>query len=276
MDDRLVWLLRSFELRARVFNTGLLCRRTDFDAGEGLGYIHVMRAGTMRVENPHRNRFQIDEPAVLFYMNPTRHRLVPGREGAELVCASFEFGAGLLNPLAAALPEPLLIPIDALPTLQMALDLLFREAFENHCGRQAILDRMMEIIIILLLRDLMDQQRLELGLLAGLADPGLARAINAMHRDPARAWSLDDLAVEAGMSRARFAARFRDTVGTTPGAYLTEWRLGLAQSLLIKGKSVQLVSEQVGYSNASALSRAFVARLGLSPTEWLKSRAGHT
>jgi transcriptional regulator GlxA family with amidase domain len=164
-----------------------------------------------------------------------------------------------------------------LPTLDMTLQVLFREADERHCGRQAVLDRLIEVVFIQVLRDLMDQQRLQLGLLAGLADPRLAKAINAMHADPARKWSLEDLAATAGMSRARFAARFRDVVGMTPGSYLGEWRLGVAQSLLRQGKPVQLVSDVFGYGSASALSRAFRAQLGLSPTEWLRHyQAGRT
>jgi transcriptional regulator GlxA family with amidase domain len=77
------------------------------------------------------------------------------------------------------------------------------------------------VVIVQLLRDLMDQKRLELGLLAGLADPRLAKAINAMHADPARGWSLEALATVAGMSRAHFAVRFRETVGLTHMAYLS-------------------------------------------------------
>jgi AraC-like DNA-binding protein len=72
------------------------------------------------------------------------------------------------------------------------------------------------------------------------------------------------------MSRARFAVNFRDTVGMTPGEYLGEWRLGLAQSLLRRGKPVNVVAHEVGYANASALSRAFTARRGVAPTAWLK------
>ena len=151
------------------------------------------------------------------------------------------------------------------------------EADEQHCGRQAVLDRLIEVVLIQVLRDLMDQRRLHVGLLAGLADPRLAKAINAMHAEPARNWSLEDLAATAGMSRARFAARFRDIVGMTPGSYLGEWRLGVAQSLLRQGKPVQLVSDLVGYGSASALSRAFRAQIGVSPTQWLKQyRAEHS
>jgi transcriptional regulator GlxA family with amidase domain len=160
-----------------------------------------------------------------------------------------------------------------MPALGLTLQLLFKEASGQHCGRQAILDRMIEVVIIQVLRDLMDQKRIQFGLLAGLADPRLAKAINALHAEPSRAWSLETLAATAGMSRARFAAAFRDIVGMTPMAYLSEWRLGLAQSLLRKGKSVQFVADVVGYSSASALSRTFRAHTGQTPIEWVKRDA---
>lgn len=270
MDDRLAELLKCFELRARVFQTGPLCQSASYDEAGGLGYIHVQRQGTLQVDSPGQPCLLIDAPSLFFYMNPTSHRLTPQGGDVDLVCASFEFGTGLSHPLGRALPEVVVIGLDDMPALSVTLELLFREASEQHCGRQAVLDRLMEVVLVQVLRDLMDQQRLQVGLLAGLSNPRLAKAINAMHADPAHAWSLEKLAAKAGMSRARFAAGFRDTVGMTPGTYLGEWRLSVAQSLLSKGKPVQLVADTVGYSNASALSRAFRARTGQSPREWIR------
>jgi transcriptional regulator GlxA family with amidase domain len=151
---------------------------------------------------------------------------------------------------------------------------LFKEEETHHCGQQAILDRQIEVVIILLLRSLMDQKRLRLGLLAGLADTKLQKAINAMHADPGRRWSLDDLAEAAGMSRARFAVKFKNVVGQTPGNYLTEWRLSVAQSLLSKGKSIQYVADTVGYGSASAFTRVFTNHLKVKPSEWKKHKTG--
>jgi len=270
MGDRLVSVLRWFELRARVFQTGPLCHAAIYDAEGGLGYIHVLRSGRMQVETEGQGAVEVDQPSLLFYMTPTTHRLIPDPEGADTVCASFEFGAGLHNPLVSALPERVVIPLADLPILGGTLDVLFREAFEDHCGRQAILDRLAEVLIIQLLRELMDQQRIQLGLLAGLSDPRLAKAINAMHTDPGRTWTLAELASIANMSRARFATRFRETVGTTPMSYISEWRLSIARSLLRRGKSVQVIADEVGYGSASALSRAFTANTGVSPREWQK------
>lgn len=273
MEDRLAELLKRFELRARVFQAGPLCHSAAFDAADGLGYIHVQERGSLRVESPDHPSLLIDEPSLFFYMNPTSHRLRPQGRDVELVCASIEFGIGLRHPLVRALPEVVVIRLRDMPALDMTLTVLFHESNEHHCGRQAALDRLIEVVFIQVLRDLMDRQRLQVGLLAGLAEPRLAKAINAMHAEPARPWSLEDLAATAGMSRARFAARFREVVGMTPGSYLGEWRLGLAQSLLRQGKPVQLVSDMVGYGSASALSRAFRAQVGQSPTEWVRQYA---
>jgi AraC-like DNA-binding protein len=271
MADRLANLLKHFELKTRVFQAGPLCNTESYDAACGVGYIHVLQQGQLRVEAAVHPPLLIEEPSLFLYMNPASHRLTPRSSDVSMVCASIEFGAGLHNPVATALPGVVVIPLKEIPALDMTLNVLFREAGEKHCGRQAILDRLVEVVIIQVLRDLMDQKRLRIGLLAGLAEPRLEKALNAMHADPAHNWSLEELASTAGISRARFATTFRDTIGMTPGNYLGEWRLSLALTLLRKGKTMQFIADRVGYGSASALSRAFRARTGLSPSEWLKT-----
>lgn len=273
MEDRLVSLLNCFELKARVFQAGVLCNTANFDAHDGLGYFHVIKSGNLKVEQTSKPDFTIAEPSLFFYMNPTSHRLMPQDENVDMVCASFDFGTGLKNPLLQALPDVVILKLKETPTLVMSLDFLFSEATQTGCGRQAILDRLIEVIIVQLLRDLMNENRLQAGLLAGLADPKLAKAINTIHSNPANNWTLDDLANEAGMSRSRFATKFKETVGLTPGNYLAEWRVGIAQSLLRRGKSVQLVANEVGYGSASALSRVFMSQVGLSPSDWKKKNS---
>lgn len=274
MQDRLAALLNRFELRARVFQTGALCQAVRFDAAQGLGHIHVLRRGVLKVVTAGARPRTLAEPSLIFYTRPVTHRLLPhGPEGVDLVCATVEFGALMHNPLTQAVPPMVVLPLSQQGTLSDALNLLFREAASIHCGRQAVLDRLSEVVIVLLLRHLMDQNLVSSGLLAGLAEPRLAKAINAMHAHPARAWTLDDLAREAGMSRARFALRFRSTVGQTSGKYLSDWRISLAQSLLRKGKPVKVVASEVGYESASALARAFTARLRISPMTWARREA---
>ena len=272
MADRLVWLLRRFELRAKVFLAGSLRQSATAPARPAAGYLHVLQSGSVRVTSDDGSSVVIDEPSAFFYMNPTRHDIEPLDDNVSMVCATFEFGIGQGNPLQAALPELCVLRFADAPALADTLELLFRESAEAHCGREAILDRLSEVALILILRDLMDGQRLDIGLLAGLADPKLKRAINAIHERPEHDWTLDTMAREALMSRARFAQHFHGVVGMTPGAYLSDWRLGLAKSMLLKGATVQAIAAEVGYGSASALSRVFANRIGMSPSAWRQSQ----
>ena len=272
MDDRLVWLLRRYELRAQVFQAGPLTSAAEPELHSDIGYLHLLESGTVRVVNDGTEEQLVTGPGAFFYMNPLQHLVEPLSEDVSMVCASFEFGIGQGNPLQAALPEMMMLDLDECPGLGTTLKQLFREASEKHCGRDAILDRLSEIVLIQILRLLMDEQRLDIGLLAGLSDPRLAIAINAVHEHPEKDWTLAGMANVAAMSRARFAARFREVVGTTPGAYLADWRLGLAQSMLLRGHSIQAIAVEVGYGSASALSRVFSNRFGMSPSAWRRKK----
>jgi AraC-like DNA-binding protein len=212
----------------------------------------------------------INTPSIVFFPRPRRHRLyAPEKGGAELVCATIEFGAGMLNPLIASFPDPLVLPIDSLPEFAPALELLFSEAFSVSPARQAAIDRLFEYVLVLLMRSAMNARLIDSGALIGLGDARLARAMDAMHKHPETSWSLEELAQTAGMSRARFAAHFRQVVGTTPFDYLTDWRIGVAQTMLLAGKSLKRVAPAVGYANSTALTRVFTARLGVPPSNWL-------
>jgi transcriptional regulator GlxA family with amidase domain len=181
----------------------------------------------------------------------------------------------MLNPLIASLPEPLVLPLNALPELAPTLQLLFSEASSESPGRQAAMDRLFEYLFVLLIRSAMNANLIDSGVLMGLSDLRLGKAIGGMHKHPETSWSLEQLAQRAGMSRARFAAHFRQVVGMTPFDYLTNWRLGVAQTMLRKGNSLKLIASAVGYANATALTRVFTQRIGMPPSEWLAHSQGH-
>lgn len=267
MADRLSALLQRFELRARVFHRGLLCGTAGFDAAAGVGHLHLLRRGKLTVTDAAGQLSLVSEPAVLFFPRPTVHRLEA--DAADLVCASIDFGAGDENPLLRGLPEWLCSPLTELPGLALTQKLLFDEAAAGRCGHGAVADRLSEVLVIQLLRHAIEHRRVNAGAMAGLADPRLAKALNAVHAEPARPWTLQSLAALAGMSRARFAAHFARTVGVPPGDYLTGWRLALARKSLRRGQALKQVANEVGYANASALGRAFTQRFGRTPKQWL-------
>jgi len=270
MADRLSALLQRFELRARVFHGGPLLGPSAIDARQGTGHLHLLRQGSLTVVDGRGGSTVVGEPSVLFLPRPCAHRLeARDAAGVALVCAAVDFGTGDSNPLLRALPESLVVPLARLPGLDLTQQLLFEEAFRQRCGHDAVVNRLTEVLLIQVLRYAIEQRLVDGGLMAGLADPRLHKALAAVHAQPSRPWTLWAMAAEAGMSRARFAAHFARCIGMPPGEYLTGWRLGLARTLLRRGVSVKQVAAEVGYASASALGRAFSQRVGTSPGAWL-------
>lgn len=268
--DRLAPFFSHFTLSARVFFSGHICGTTLDHATKSAGHLHVLRSGVLNISNEIGPPTAILEPTVLLYPRPIEHTFQT--EGADIVCAFVEFGAGMLNPLASALPSRLLVPLSSVPELAPTVDLLFSEAFEAKDGRQAAVDRLTEYFLLLLLRSAIDSELIQGGILTALSDKHLSNAVAEIHHEPERAWTLEELARIAGMSRARFAAHFHATIGQTPFEYLALWRVGVAQSLLKKGEPLKMVAPSVGYASAAALSRAFSQHVGMPPMTWLAAQ----
>ena len=181
-----------------------------------------------------------------------------------LVAAAVEFG-GTANPLINAMPDCFAVAVADLPVLQAVTEAFVAEAQGTRCGRHAALNRLCEVIVLLVLRQAIDRGTRGPGLLAGLSHPALHRAIVAIHEAPARSWRSEDLAAVSGMSRSRFMTTFRNTVGITPGAYVTAWRLTVGHRDLARGEQVKTVARRVGFGSAAAFSRAYARRFGRSP-----------
>ena len=273
LPDRLDALLRRFSVEAGLFHAGPLCGIHDFEPQPGVGQLHLVRRGEVRIQHAGLPDCVVREPSLLFYPRPLAHRFDTDEQaGAELACAHIRFERGSTNPLVASLPGFLALPLSELHDTGAILESLFDEAFGARCGRQAVVNRLFEVVLVRILRHLMSAPGLERGLLAGLARPQLARALVAMHAEPAREWSLPALAAEAAMSRSSFAESFRATVGVSPGDYLAGWRIDLAQDALRRGEALERIAVDVGYGSSAALSRAFKARCGQSPRQWLRGR----
>lgn len=270
--DKLSSILNRFSISAGVFYTGGLCGLSEFDdPGAREGHLHLLNSGRLEVTDGQGRRITMEEPSLLFYPKPTRHQLIASEDDkAKVVCASIQYGTGPNNPLVNALPDVVVIPLSESSMLKSSTETLFDEAFHERSGRQVMLDRLTEIFLIQLLRYVMDSGRLSQGVLAGLAHPQLARVIMAIHQQPEKTWTLEDMTGLAHMSRSKFADEFRQLVGQSPGDYLIEWRVAVAQNLLRRGKPVGWVANEVGYENASALARVFRKKTGQSPMQWLK------
>ncbi len=273
MADRLAALMTHFPMRAQVFNTGPLCGINTLQSDGAHGQLHLVRRGEVEVRYG-RETLHVTQPSLLLFPRPLTHRFItaPGCE-VDMVCANLAFEGGSANPIASALPDLVCLPLDQVWGAEPVLSLLFEEAFEQRCGRVALVERLLEVVMIQVLRQLMESGEVNGGLLSGLAHPRLRNALVAMHETPAKEWTLEELAGVAGMSRSVFATTFRETVGVTPGQYLQGWRVRLTQKALRRGRPLKMIATEVGYGSEAALSRAFRAQTGLSPRGWKKQLA---
>jgi AraC-like DNA-binding protein len=268
--DKLSPFLSLFSLTARVFLAGHICGTTSDHATRTAGHLHVLRSGVLNILNKRGEPTVLREPTVLLYSRPEEHTFQT--DGADIVCAHVEFGAGMLNPLATALPNLLVVPLASIPELGPTVTLLFAEAFAHKDGRQAAMDRLAEYFLVLLLRSALESRRMEGGILTALSDTHLSKAVAVIHQEPEHAWTLEELGRIAGMSRARFAAHFLAVMGQTPFEYLALWRIGVAQSLLKRGEPLKMIAPSVGYASAGALIKSFSHHVGVPPMTWLASQ----
>ena len=273
--DPLTELLSSSVFRASVFFDGHFCGDNVFSGDGGLGQLHIVRSGTVVMHHEDRLPICITEPAVVFYPRGLRHSLtvLPGGD-ATLLCANLAFEGGGQNTLARVLPDLVHIRLTEAPSLGHTLALLFEEAQTGGSGRQLVLDRLCEVLTVQILRHAHASGQLDPARLSGLKHPGLARVLEAVHRNPEQPWPLDALARLAGMSRSKFAACFHSLIGTPPAEYVIGRRMTLARQLLGRRLPVEQVAHRVGYQSQPAFSRAFISRMGVSPSAWQRAQAG--
>lgn len=199
-----------------------------------------------------------------------RHGLPSGRPTMRQLGGYFHVDRANASLLAKFLPAMILIRRDdpGAVRLRRLVELIGDEATARRTGRELVLERLVEVLLVeaLRLRPAQAATR-EQGLLAGLADQALSRALRRMHSDVAHRWTVAELGRIAGMSRAVFAERFTRTVGMPPMQYLLEWRIAVAKDVLLR-EHVPLaeVAERIGYQSASAFSVAFSRHAGCSPS----------
>jgi AraC-like DNA-binding protein len=149
------------------------------------------------------------------------------------------------------------------------IPLLAEEIVKDEPGQEAVLDRLLDLLLIAVLRAWF--ARPEAGApdwYRAYSDPVVGRALRMLHHNPERPWTVAGLADACGISRAALARRFHELVGEPPMAFLTGWRIALAADLLLEpGATIGSVAPQVGYGSPFALSTAFKRIRGVSPRE---------
>jgi len=195
----------------------------------------------------------------------------------QLVCGHFTFRDGADHPLLRALPDHLLTSAGERarePWLDETLRLLTRRIFAAGPGSTAAVTRLSEAVFIELMRVGVNQSPQMAAIIAALKDQQIGRTLELIHERPGAHWTVEKLAGEAGMSRSRYAEKFRSLIDMGPMAYLSEWRLQKALALLDDRRcSVQQAASQTGYQSPAAFTRAFAAKFGASPTEYRRNHA---
>ena len=158
--------------------------------------------------------------------------------------------------------------------LRWSVERMMQELRDQQPGGILIIQHLAYMMLIQGLRlYLAEGLRDNVGWLFALADKQMSAAINAMHGDPARRWTLQALAERAGMSRSTFALKFKATVGASPMEYLTRWRMLLAgDRLASSGEPIAVIALSLGYESESAFSTAFKRVMGCSPRRYGRDR----
>lgn len=295
-DDVLSSVMNAYQLRAGVYGHPTFCgtwqfgtsgnRRASFHlVGRGHCWLHTKLGAAAR---------PLQGGDLVIFPHDAWHMLTGDQElhGEEnnpqmqgegpfttLVCGYFEFLAGNKNPVLDALPEMIVVQReDAGQHLETLGQLMLEEAQMEGIGTRTVLDKLADTLFVMVIRHFVKQSTDQRGLLAGLADVRLRKALAAMHRNSGNAWTLESLAQNAGMSRAAFAQRFAELVGTTPIEYLTRWRMTEAELLLRNPQlSVATAAEKVGYETEAAFRKAFKRVHGIGPgaiRRWFRDKLG--
>lgn len=134
------------------------------------------------------------------------------------------------------------------------------EAEAPRCGADHLLKGYVQTFVVHLMRQAIEEQTVSSGVLAGLADPRLARVLVALHEQPSKPWKVEAMAELAGMSRSAFMARFTEVLGEAPATYLRRFRMERARAELDAGGRVGVIARRYGYASPDAFTRAMKAQ----------------
>ncbi len=193
-----------------------------------------------------------------------------GGRGVNFVCGFLGCDARPFNPLLSALPRVFRLRDHIAGPLGAYFQFALAESKSSRIGGAGVLNRISELMFVDAVRRYLEHLPAgQNSWLAGLRDPFVGRALAALHREPARAWTLDVLCSEVALSRSALAARFVQFVGQPPMQYLARWRMQLAANRLRSTSDTLIaIANAVGYDSEAAFSRAFKKAVGAPPGEW--------
>jgi len=286
--DLLTHWLRGVQVRAEVFARPDLCGAWRVNTGQSeRAVFHLLTTGTAWLHRRDAEPVAM-QPGDLAFVAPgswhaltaeavasdTTHCLPSeGEVEANLVCGWLDVADPGWATLLGALPQAVVLSADQAHTELSGLGRLMSALADEHSdGNALLLDRLAEVVLLLVLRHLLANSENAQGLVAALQDQRLGKLLQAVHADPGQPWNLEQMASLAQMSRTAFAQHFRDTVGETPAAYVQRWRMQRARELLRSpGQSVARVAQVCGYRTEAAFRKVFRRLVGDAPRGYRRS-----
>jgi AraC-like DNA-binding protein len=193
-------------------------------------------------------------------------------EATVFLCGAYRLTGDVGRGLIQALPPMMVIRPSPHDQIHSVVSLLAHELNQARPGQQTILDRLLDILLVMAMRTSFDQNPSAPGWYRAASDPRLGRAIQAMHDAPERAWAVPELAGLCAMSRPSFARHFERVLGQTPMQYLIDWRMTLARDYLRAGElTLDQIALRTGYSSPNAFAAAFRRHAGDPPGRWRHS-----
>jgi AraC-like DNA-binding protein len=204
-----------------------------------------------------------------FWQRQSEAEPTDDRDATIFMCGAYRFAGDVGRGLIQALPPILLMRPAAHDPLHDAIAMLSRELSAPAPGQQTVLDRLLDVLLVLAMRAAYEQSPTAPRWYQASADPRLSRALHAIHADPGHPWTVPELAARSAMSRPSFARNFERALGQAPMQYLTEWRLTLARDYLLAGEmTLPEIAHRTGYSSPNAFAAAFRRHVGQAPGTW--------
>ncbi len=197
-----------------------------------------------------------------------------------LIGGHFEFTSSVLHPFIQSLPK--VIKLNSHQNeirlwLEQSAAFMNEELNTGRAGSRVILGRLAEVVFILIIRAYTEEAEVGQGFLRAIKDPQISTSLNCMHAAPEKEWTLDQLAVAAGMSRSPYCKKFKMLLGETPLVYLTNWRILRSKEFLLENKeNISAIAEKVGYQSEAAFNRLFKSKVGETPASFRRRVLTHS
>lgn len=293
--DVLADVLDTIRLRGTIFFRSELAAPwgMSLDSGE-MPRFHIALSGDCFVGSKKEKPVTVNEMDIVMLPNGKEHwiadqpgrTLIPSKRAGEacelgaplfqvgkitnrLMCGLVQFDTEMAHPILDTFPEVLhLTGIERSESIWLTVMLIDAEMAKTNARGGRIVDKLTEVLTLQILTRYISEHKEATGFLAALSDRRVLRALALLHREPARDWSLASLGMECGMSRATLTRHFEASVGLSPTAYLMNWRLTKAYSLVKHSTAtLEQIAESVGFSSARTLNKAFRRHYGRTPSK---------